>query len=380
MTSPRDKGSARPSIPPPSIRDAVRDEAVDWFVAFCENEMNPGACQAFDTWLKASPENVRAYLQVSAFWEAAGGLNEHRKLAVDDLVRRAAAEVNVIALEARAPAITGTAAPALQQGALPPPSNRRRRISLAAAALLLASAGGALALWQSLRDPVYTTQVGEARTLNLSDGSVVELNARSRLRIEYRQAYRRVALLDGQALFRVAKNPARPFIVVSGSTRVRAVGTEFDVYRKASDTVVTVVEGQVAVTNSVSPDALETSDAGRTAGTSSTSSPQRSLLRAGEQLRAGPHALGTPTHANPALATAWTQGKLIFDSSPLSEVLDEVNRYNPKPLSIDDPDILVMHVSGTFATSDEARIVEFLSQRFGLVAHESALSIHLAAK
>jgi len=380
-------GSARPPTPPISVRDAVRDEAVEWFIAFCEHEMSPQTCQAFDTWLKASPENVRAYLQVSAFWESAGGLNERRRLEVDELVRRAAAEVNVIALDPRASAITAVAAAhaastarAAQNTALTTRSNRYRRATLAAAALLLVFLGGALALWQSLRDPVYATQVGESRTVTLSDGSVVELNARSRLRIEYRQAYRRVALLDGQALFRVAKNATRPFIVVSGTTRVRAVGTEFDVYRKVSDTVVTVVEGQVAITNSAASDALETTDVGRAPATASTLDPHRSLLRAGEQLRASPHALGTPTHANPALATAWTQGKLIFDSTPLSEVLDEVNRYNPKPLSIDDPNILVMHVSGTFATSDEARIVEFLSQRFGLVVRESAQSIHLAAK
>jgi len=387
MTTPRDTlGSVRPLTPPVTVRDAVRDEAVEWFIAFCEHEMSPRTCQAFDAWLKASPENVRAYLQVSAFWESAGGLNARRKLEIDELVRRAAAEVNVIALDPRAPATTAEAAVhsasigrAAQSAALTTRSNRRR-LTFAAAALLLLSLGGAFALWQSLRDPVYTTQVGEARTITLSDGSVVELNARSRLRIEYRRAYRRVALLGGQALFRVAKNAARPFIVVSGTTRVRAVGTEFDVYRKVSDTIVTVLEGQVAVTDSPAVDAFETTDAGRASGTASTLDPHRSLLRAGEQLRASPHALGTPTRANAALATAWTQGKLIFDSTPLSEVLDEVNRYNPKPLSIDDPKILLMHVSGTFATSDEARIVEFLSQRFGLVAHESAQSIHLAAK
>src|SRR5579859_1715026 len=208
MSAPRDTvGSVRPSTPPVTVRDAVRDEAVEWFIAFCEHEMSPRTCQAFDTWLKASPENVRAYLQVSAFWESAGGLNARRKLEIDQLVRRAAAEVNVIALDPRAPATTAvdavhaaSIARAAQNAALTTRSNRRR-ITFAAAALLLLSLGGALALWQSLRDPVYITQVGEARTVTLSDGSVVELNARSRLRIEYRQAYRRVALLDGQALF-----------------------------------------------------------------------------------------------------------------------------------------------------------------------------------
>src|SRR5690606_26847429 len=89
---------------------------------------------------------------------------------------------------------------------------------------------------------------GEQRTVTLADGSVIELNARSRIKVRYADRERAIDLLQGQALFRVAKDPTKPFIVASGGTYVRAVGTQFDVYKKSVGTVVTVVEGRVAVT------------------------------------------------------------------------------------------------------------------------------------
>src|SRR5260221_5540279 len=110
---------------------------------------------------------------------------------------------------------------------------------------LLALAG--MAVWQTECYPSYSTDVGERRSLTLDDGSTVDLNARSKVRIEFSKAERRVDLIEGQALFQVAKNMDRPFIVKSGEATVRAVGTQFDVDRKATGTTVTVLEGRVVV-------------------------------------------------------------------------------------------------------------------------------------
>jgi len=365
----RDGGTSSGS----SVRDSSRDEAIGWFVAFCENEVNPAACNSFDRWLKASPENVRAYLQVSAFWEAAGSLNQQRKLEIEELVRRAAAENTVVPM-------VGVRAAASRAAGISP--RGRVSIRIATAALVLVLLGAGFAIWGLVRDPVYATQVGEERTITLSDGSVVELNALSRVRIEYRDRIRRVTLLEGQALFRVAKNTARPFVVLSGTTQVRAVGTQFDVYRHAGDTLVTVVEGQVAVTNADSEDTLSSPKSAehRVRSSVGRDSPARVLLAAGGQLRVSAHAISAPVRTDPAIATAWTQGKLIFDSASLAEVVAEVNRYNPRPLSIDDPKILAMHVSGTFSTTDSSQVIQFLAERFGLTVHESPNGIRLSAQ
>jgi transmembrane sensor len=362
---PASSGAASSGIGP---RDP-RGEAVEWFVAFCEDETEPGQCKAFDAWLKASPENVQAYLQVSSFWEAAGRLNKSGG-DLNDIVRRAAAETNVIAFEVSEP--EQAAQYESKGGRDPRPVIQlagRRRFALAASLFL--SITGLLAAWQWWRDPVYATQIGEFRSVTLSDGSLVELNARTRVRIEYRKALRRVALLEGQALFRVAKNPARPFVVVSNSTQVRAVGTEFDVNRESTGVIVTVIEGQVAVTDLGSPAVSSGTPVTPTIGT---------LLKSGSQLRVSQHTISIPAHTNSAAAIAWTQGTLVFDSELIADMLTEVNRYNPRPVVIDDPKVLRMHVSGTFTSSDSAQIVRFLAQRFDLKVEETASAVHLAPR
>src|SRR5258708_14766281 len=98
-----------------------------------------------------------------------------------------------------------------------------------------------------LSAPVYITALGEQRSIQFADGSTVELNSRSKISVKYSQQESDVDLLEGQAVFHVAHDVSRPFIVAVGATRVRAVGTQFDVYKKSNGTVVTVVEGRVAV-------------------------------------------------------------------------------------------------------------------------------------
>ena len=136
--------------------------------------------------------------------------------------------------------------------------------------------------------------------------------------------------------------------------------------KKGTATVVTVLEGRVAA---------------RDTPTGSARSPigaPEVLVSAGEQVTLEPHMALRPVHVDAAVATAWTQGKLIFDDTPLSQVVEAFNRYSPRPLTIDDPGLLSLHVSGTFETGDCGQVVQFLSQRFGLVVHESADGIRLS--
>jgi transmembrane sensor len=342
-----------------SVNEQIQDEATEWFIRFCEDEVDGSACEAFDAWLRVSPQHVRAYLDISAFWVAAGSMTRTPKIDVDLLVERARAAGNVVVLEQ-----TKAKAPVKGERSV-----HRFRLAVAAAVLFTCLALGAWKWWQVVRYPSYATQFGEQRTVTLQDGSVVELNARTRIKVRFTDAARNVDLIEGQALFRVAKNPDRPFIVASGNTRVRAVGTEFDVYQKTRGIVVTVVEGRVSVSAPPERPATAT-DTGAQAGAV--------MLSAGEQVTVTSHRVAAPNRANVAQATAWTEGKLVFDSTPLSEVLQEFNRYNVRPLSIDDPQVLAFHISGAFRTTDSAQLIRLLSERFGLVAHDTGEGIRLS--
>lgn len=342
------------------VHEHIRDEAVAWFVGFCEKEIDGDGRERFERWLKASPENVRAYLQIAALWEAAAESGKARSLEVDDLVRRAAAETNVVELSSATILHGTTAKPARSVGA------SVRRASLYAASLAAAVILAAVGLWwRQSRAMVYATAVGEERTLTLPDSSTVELDARSRIQVSFTRSARTVRLIRGQALFRVVHNASRPFIVTTRDATIRDVGTRFDVRYDGAATVVTVLEGRVAASTS-------TDDSSASPGVIGDI-----LVSAGEQVRLERHLALRPMSVNPAIVTAWVQGKLVFNDTPLSEVIEAFNRYNLRPLIVDDPQLLQLHVSGTFDTTNSAEVVEFLCQRFHLVAHEGASSIRL---
>jgi transmembrane sensor len=319
---------------------AVVAEASEWFIDFRAGDVNGEARLRFIEWLRRSPEHIQAYLEVSGVWSELPSSDPDGRFDIASLIARARNESDVIPL----PPVNPRLPPA------PPAADPRafrklpRRPVLATAALALLASITVLLLWAN-RDGAhsYSTGIGEQRTIQLVDGSTVELNARSRVKIRLTDSRRDVTLIEGQALFRVAKDKERPFVVQAGDAQVRAVGTEFDVYRKQTATVVTVVEGRV-----------ETYPRSDSAGAAPI------LLSAGEQLTVLPHTVTKPRHADTAAATAWVQKRLIFEETSLSEVAEEFNRYNRRPLAIDDGELQTLKISGVYSSTDPASLINFL--------------------
>ena len=206
----------------------------------------------------------------------------------------------------------------------------------------------------------YSTGIGEQRTVQLMDGSTVELNARSTIQVHLTEQQRDITLLEGQALFRVAKDKQRPFVVRAGDAQVRAVGTEFDVYKKQTATVVTVVEGRV-----------ETYDTADSPGTAAV------VLSAGEQLTVLPHVVSKPTRTDTSIATAWVQKRLIFEETPLSDVAEEFNRYNRRPLTIDDGELEKLKISGVYSSTDPASLINFLRSQNSIQVVETEKQVRV---
>jgi transmembrane sensor len=334
----------------------ILDEAANWFVEFSDDDADLAIRQAFDEWLRRSPEHVRAFLELLPFWERSAAAGPARAVDPQELIARASAvTANVVALNpVSKPSMS---APSAQENA---PVNRSRhlRLGLAAAAALLIAVASA---WIFTQRNTYSTSTGEQRSISLADGSILEMNARSSVRIRLNARERNVDLLDGQALFSVAQDKNRPFIVYSGDTRVRAIGTQFDVYRKASSTTVTVLEGRVAT---------------------SAKNAKAVYLSAGQQVSVvdAPRAmLPQPAAANLVAATAWTQRRLMFQKTALADVVDEFNRYNSRPLRIDSPQIRAFLVSGTFSSTDPASLLRFLREQPGIQVIESDEAIRIAA-
>jgi transmembrane sensor len=342
------------------IHAAVVAEASEWFIDFRAGDVNAEARLRFIEWLRRSPEHIQAYLEVSGAWSELPSCDPGDRFDIASLIARARNESDIVPLSPLNPRLPP----------VPPAAEPRafrkvpRRPVLAAAALALLASITALFLWID-RDAArtYSTGIGEQRTIQLMDGSTVELNARSRVKVRLTDRRRDVALIEGQALFRVAKDKQRPFVVRAGEAQVRAVGTEFDVYRKQTETVVTVVEGRV-----------ETYPGSDGAGAAAI------VLSAGEQLTVLPHTVTKPKRADTVAATAWVQKRLIFEETPLSAVAEEFNRYNRRPLAIDDPELRSLKISGVYSSTDSASLINFLRNQSSIRVIETENQVRVVRR
>jgi len=406
----------------PPLPGEVLDNATTWFVEFLEGDVEQAAREAFITWLRTSPEHIRAYLLVTAHWEDAGALANGTVPSIDELVAlaREPSKANVISIGRSFLCEVGeeheSAKSFASQTFKAPIRTHRLRRFLIAASVAISMLGASAAYWLQLQHGVYSTDIGEQRSIRLDDGSIVELNARSKIRVALHERQRDVELVEGQALFRVAKDHARPFIVHSGNTNVLAVGTQFDVYMHHGDTTVTVVEGRVAVfpatlptagqdKNLTAPAVSEALQAKapepdhRAARAKSEPAGQGSaqiaglpetreiavpkgeiFLGAGEQLTVSSTSLGIAEHADVAAATAWIQKQIVFNSTPLSEVVDEFNRYNTRQLVITDPRISDMKISGEFSSSNPDSLLKGLDALRKFKIHETPDRIEISGK
>lgn len=344
----------------------VYDEAAEWFVNFRCGDIDGAAKKSFNQWLRQSPHHIEAYLEVSAFWADVPQVVSKEEIDVAALIAQARAEANVVELGPFDERENQTA------GMAPAKKPFTRRPFAMAASVLIAGVGVAALVWWQLSAPTYTTGIGEQRLIALPDGSSVELNTRSRIRVHITAEKREVELLDGQALFRVEQDPNRPFIVQSGATLVRAVGTRFDVYRKTSGTVVTVLEGRVAIlphTVDATPLRAPSIDSPKQrVSTEADGAPV--FLSAGEQITVTATRVLKAEPANVAVATAWTQRQLVFQGTPLPEVVAEVNRYNSRQIVIADPTLQTVRISGVFSLTRPTSLVLFLRDEVGLQVNE----------
>lgn len=346
-----------------AVVDPATREAAEWFARLRADDATEADRARFRQWLEADPRHREAYAGFERFWSATGDY------AADDGV----------AHEVRA-AETG----AVRES----PPDRRRRIpryamrgmqGLAAACVLAVATA---LLWQPIQEfrGIYTTAVGEQRSIPLADGSRVMLNTDTRIRVAYSEAARTVYLEDGQAYFRVAKNPERPFRVETENGSVRAVGTEFEVYRNDNEVVVTVIEGSVAVSERRAGQAgAETERPARAAGESGASAkpatdapaaaPAEKLLEAHERIALAPGRALRKVPVDPVplkRSVAWTSGRLVFDDEPLKKAIAEVNRYSNQRVLIGDARLQSLHISGVFRVGDTSDFVNTISEYFSL--------------
>ena len=223
-----------------------------------------------------------------------------------------------------------------------------------------------------LRDGTLVTGPGEQRTIELSDGTQVSLNANSRVIVQFDDLVRKVTLVSGEVLFNVIKHQPRPFVVVIGDKKVIAAGTSFVVRREeptGSAFAVTLVEGRVAIEPITGPDVLPNE---RATGLK--------YLNPGERLRFADDS--TEKRDSPSIerVLAWQRGKLIFEDTSLSEAAAEFNRYGSNKITIDGPALGKLRVGGVFRIGDPSSFAQAMATAYHLRIISSGTTIILSDK
>jgi transmembrane sensor len=298
--------------------EQVAAQASAWLVRLQRDDVTEADGLEFDAWLEADPAHHAAYRQALAAWQAFNACADD-VLAELDRQGQEAARRSVRSRRWMVGAGGFAAAAALAVALLPP--------------MLSSSAA-----------QVYATGKGEHERITLADGSVVDLNAETRLTVAFERGARRVVLEDGEAIFDVTHDAKRPFTVAASQRVVRVLGTQFDVRNRQGQLAVTVARGKVQV---------EPANAAAT--------DRAFVLRPGQRLEIASTGRAELHAVDPQEAFSWRAGRLVYRGEPLANVVADLNRQYVEQIEIADPELGRMPITGVIVLDDQKAVMQRLS-------------------
>ena len=301
----------------PEARDRrARDEAAAWYAKLSGQRASNQEIAEFFDW-RSDTLNDAAYTRVEALTSGVRKLADDPRLQAlaDQAVRR---RREGFQLPEWIKALTRPRTGGVLLGAL--------AATVAVGVMLMGAPG----------QETYRTKVGERRAISLEDGSTIELNTDSQVRVRLGKDQRRLTLDRGQAMFAVAHDAKRPFVVTAGDTSVRAIGTRFEVWLEKDAVRVVLAEGKVQVTKAQPAGAKPAPPV---------------ILAAGTRLDVTKAKTTAPVAVDVAAVTGWTQGRLTFKDTRLADAAAEVNRYSRRQVVIA-PALADQRFNGVFDTGD----------------------------
>lgn len=242
---------------------------------------------------------------------------------------------------------------------------QRRALILSVAGLLGTSVLAGKGLQWYWRQPLfaaaYATQTAQLRNVLLPDGSPgsrLELSPQSSATVRLYRERRVVDFNGGEARFDVAADPQRPFEVRTRDALIRVIGTAFTVRDRGGPILIGVERGQVRVTIRQRP--------GDAAAPSATESDID--LRAGEALTLRDGVPEPVRQVDAGALSAWRDGWLVFDATPLGEALETINAYRQQPILSPEPRVNALRLSGRFRTNASASLVDALPMTLPVIA------------
>ncbi|HET7561410.1 MAG TPA: FecR domain-containing protein [Rhodanobacteraceae bacterium] len=347
----------------------IEHTAATWLARRDAGDWSDDDESALQAWLSERPAHRVAFLRLEAAWNGAARL---KTMATGSFGARIPARGEW----AQSPYFAGAmgedpgAGGAARLHARNPRQPRRRRWSIGmavAATLLVAAVLVGNAWWRDANHVdrgAWGTALGAQEVVHLADGSNVTLGGDTELHAALSRHQRDLYLSRGEALFDVAHDRARPFVVHVGAYRVTALGTRFDVRRDPAGLRVVVTRGVVRL------QATHGSDLALT------------------DLPAGSVALVAngivSTHAVPLDAAreylSWRDGYVVFRQTPLAEAIAEFNRYNEQKILLADPSLGQLRIGGNFHLANSSAFVRLIQQVFPIRAEARAGDVVLSRR
>ncbi|MEL7042883.1 MAG: FecR domain-containing protein [Pseudomonadota bacterium] len=350
------------------LNKQIAQEAAEWAIRVDSGPLDMMAREDLSTWLTASPAHIEEFLLASSILSGLSHATLVERTGAHDVLQTANANVFSLQTE-REPSVQ--TAPAIQR-----PAKLRRQTMVALAALCVLG----VVFWPLLMGNFNHTQapesfrttLGEQRTLQLEDGSLIHLNTDSEVSLSFTRRERHVDLTRGEALFDIESDPDRPFRVTAGDTVAEALGTVFNVRLTQEAAVVSVVEGKVKVEqiggprfntpvftsmNPASPDLV------LSVGETARLEPSTTIIDLGE------------TEIQTIMS--WRERRIVFERQALGEIVSEFNRYNEDKLFVSDNNLSARQFSGTFEADDPVSFVMFLEQHHNVRSVTVGRSIYL---
>jgi transmembrane sensor len=319
-------------------RRHIAEQAAHWLLTLQDEDLSMVQRTEFVDWLRQSPLHVSELLRSCQVQRQLSNLSDwHELMAAEE-----STATNIVSLRQVQPT----------SARLPGAHHRNGWIAVAGAlvAVVVVMAIGAVWLFGSQNRIELRTAAGERREVTLSDGSEVDLSPRSAVLVHYEHDQRLLTLEEGRALFHVAKNPNRPFIVQVATTRVRAVGTVFDVERRGDGVLVAVVEGRVAISQLPPTPRLNARDR-----------PSAPVVSLSENERISIDEVGVASAVGKVNAVADAdQSELMFDNETVADISRRFNSHNTLKIDVVDPVLAARRVSGAFHIDDPQSFVSFL--------------------
>jgi transmembrane sensor len=317
-----------------TTRHDIEEQALGWFVLLSDIDAPESAWLSFQDWLERDDAHRLAYDVVERTWV--------------DLDRATAPAIMAVSANDGAPF------PRRPYGV-----SSSRRGWMASAFAVAAALVVVVGVWPHISGTrVYRTE-GDARTVELSDGSHIYLNRHSELTVRMKANGRAVTLADGEAGFDVTHDAARPFVITAGDRDVRVLGTAFNVVSHAGRFSVGVERGVVAVTPS------------------GGASPVR--LAAGQRIDQVGSAPPVLSQVDRDRASSWRQGVLIYHDAALSDVANDLSRYLDKPVTVS-TSAQPLHFTGALRVGNEATMLDQLQAFVPVRATRSSTDVILTAR